>query len=127
MDTPLDGLTMATVDIGAIGPMEDGPTTARGRLMLILSMDMVTTLDTTVCLTMVMVDNGDTGLMEDGQTMARGLLMLSLLPRLMLIPTMDTDTALATMATLTMVMVETSEETTEDTGGIKITHYYTPL
>merc|ERR1711864_5734 len=85
MDTPLDGLTMATVDIGAIGPMEDGPTTARG------------------------------------------LLMLRLLPRLMLIPTMDMDTALATMATLTMVMVETSEETTEDTGGIKITHYYTPL
>merc|ERR1712034_227824 len=117
------------MDIGAIGPMEDGPTTARGLLMLrlILSMDMVTTLDTTVCLTMVMVDNGDTGLMEDGQTMARGLLMLSLLPRLMLIPTMDMDTALATMATLTMVMVETSEETTEDTGGIKITHYYTPL
>merc|ERR1711864_48453 len=90
--------------------------------MLILTMDMVTTLDTMAGLTMAMVGNGATGPMEDGPTMARGLLMPSLLPRLMLIPTMDMDTTLATMATLTMAMVETTEETTEDTGGGKITN-----
>merc|ERR1712059_117004 len=110
------------VDNGATGLMEDGPTMARGMLMLILTMDMDTTLDTMACLTMDMVDNGATGPMEDGPTMARGLLMLSPVPRLMLIPTMVMDITLATMATLTMVMVETLEETTEDTGGGKITH-----
>ena len=92
--------------------------------MLILTMDMDTALDTTACHTMAMVDNGATGLMEDGPTMARGLLMLSPLPRLMPIPTMDMDTTLVTMASLTMAMVETTEETTEDTGGGKITNCF---
>merc|ERR1712059_175871 len=75
-DTPLVGLTMDMVDIGATDPMEDGPTMVRGlqmlsplprlmlsllpRLMLIPSMIMDTTLDTMACLTMVMVDNGAT-------------------------------------------------------------------
>merc|ERR1712059_108584 len=72
--------------------------------------DMVTTLDTMAGLTMAMVGNGATGPMEDGPTMARGLLMLSPLPRLMPIPT--------------MAMVETTEETTKDTGGGKITNCF---
>merc|ERR1712059_211990 len=90
--------------------------------ILILTMDMVTTLDTMAGLTMAMVGNGATGPMEDGPTMARGLLMLSPLPRL--IPTMVMDTTLVTMASLTMAMVETTEETTEDTGGGKITNCF---
>merc|ERR1712059_19992 len=79
MDTTwnhMAGLTMGMVNNGAIDPMKECPTMARGllmlsplpnlmlsllpRLMLIPSMIMDTTLDTMACLTMVMVDNGAT-------------------------------------------------------------------
>merc|ERR1711864_17553 len=113
MDTTwnhMAGLTMGMVDNGAIDPMKECPTMARGllmlsplpnlmlsllpRLMLIPSMIMDTTLDTMAGLTMVMVDNG--------------------------------ATTLDTVATHTIAMVETMDMATEDNGG-KITHYYRSL
>ena len=63
-DTPLDGLTMVMVDIGATGQMEDGPTMVRGllmlsllpRLMLILTIDIDTSLATKASLSTAMVE-----------------------------------------------------------------------
>merc|ERR1712059_212096 len=133
-DTPLVGLTMDMVDIGATDPMEDGPTMVRGlqmlsplprlmlsllpRLMLIPSMIMVdngatmdTILDPMAGHTMDMVDNGVTDPMEECSTMARGLLMLSPLPRLMLIPSMIMDTTLDTIACLPLDTVDNGATT----------------
>merc|ERR1712059_83399 len=137
------------VDNGAIDPMKECPTMARGllmlsplpnlmlsllpRLMLIPSMIMDTTLDTMACLPMDTVDNGATTLdtmacltmvmVNNGATMDTTLDPMAGLP----MDTVDNGvTTLDTVVTHTIAMVETMDMATEDNGG-KITHYYRSL